>query len=591
MKRNLPKVGAVLLSIILCLCSTVSVFAAPDGENPGTTVWTPFADIINGQGQIIVTTTDVEGAASGALTATAYKFIDVSDDNTGNPAQPLYKWNAEVAKWLESSDTYKNYLVWEDDGETRVATNEVSEEYLALIDAGLDGLPVTEELNAFAGAVSAAIKVGTIDASKLPSVSETLTVSGGEDSATRTGTLDGLSSGSYLVLISGGKLVYRPTMANLTPAWKNAGDIGEGSEAGWYVASPQQLNIKASPVEVEKTVSDPKAAIGDTVTFTIGATVPVYPADATNKKFLIKDTLSKGLLYTAGTVKVYGVIGRGETAAETLFENTADSTFYTFAYSELTDDTEHTGTFTVDLTDTYSRIAGYTSIKVVYDVTITSDAVVGVAGNPNEATIEYSNDPYDDSSYTTKTTETRVYTYGLDLTKVDENDHEIKLAGAEFSVTKEGATAPMQFVKEDGNGKYHVVSAEELTAGVATVTAVITADNGKLDIRGLDVGSYKLRETKAPDGYVLLNGEITFTITDDTISPDKTAGADGIADDDKAVTDRAGYVGETIENHKGFNLPLTGGMGTVMFTVGGLVLIAGAIVLLLVANRKKSSRS
>ncbi len=588
MKRNLPQVGAVLLSVILCLCSTLSVFAAPDGE---TTVWTPFADVINGQGQIVVTTTDVEGATPGSLTATAYKFIDVSDDNTGNPAQPLYKWNTEVAKWLESNDTYKNYLVWENNGGTMVATNEVSEEYLALIDAGLDGLPVTEELNAFAGALSAAIKTGAIDASKLPSVSETLGVSGEEGSTTRTGTLGGLSSGSYLVLINGGKLVYRPTMANLTPEWKNAGDVGEGSEVGWYVASPQQLNIKASPVEVEKTVSDPKAAIGDTVTFTIGATVPVYPADATNKKFLIRDTLSKGLLYTDETVKVYGVIGTGETATETLLENTAESTFYTFTYSELTDDTEHTGTFTVDLTDAYSGIAGYTSIKVVYDVTITKDAVVGTDGNPNEATIEYANNPYDDSSYTTKTTETRVYTYGLDLAKVDEEDNAITLAGAEFSVTREGAAAPMQFVKEEVNGKYHVVSAEELAAGVVPVTNVVTADDGKLDIRGLDVGSYKLKETKAPDGYVLLNGEITFTITDDTIAPDETPGADGIADDDKAVTDRAGYVGETIENHKGFNLPLTGGMGTVMFTVGGLVLIAGAIVLLLVANRKKSSRS
>lgn len=88
----------------------------------------------------------------------------------------------------------------------------------------------------------------------------------------------------------------------------DANEIGEGSEAGWYVQSPQTLNIKAKEVDIIKTPTDPSVGIGDDAEFTISADVPVYPADAINTKFIIKDTMSKGLKYNEGSVKVYGVV-------------------------------------------------------------------------------------------------------------------------------------------------------------------------------------------------------------------------------------------------------------------------------------------
>ena len=83
---------------------------------------------------------------------------------------------------------------------------------------------------------------------------------------------------------------------------------------------------------------------------------------------------------------------------------------------------------------------------------------------------------------------------------------------------------------------------------------------------------------------------MSFTITDDKTAPDGTDGADGIADGENATAGKNGYVSATVENHEGFNLPLTGGMGTLLFTAGGIVLIALAAVLLFAANRKKSRR-
>lgn len=599
MKKNLFRIGAIALSLMLCLCGTLSVFAAA----PAGTI--PLADALVTGTTISVTTKDVEAKNDTegnpvALTATAYRFIEVNiDETTGDPAAPLYKWSSQaIAGWVAAN--FEDYAVKDTDGNVTLT---VSDNYINLVEKSDDTDAVkntkAEAMKKFAGALSAAFKSNTlaIEATKSADFA-----AAGEN---LTANIAGLNPGSYLVLISGGKKIYSPSIANLIPTWYDAdvetGDDGEPQKAGWYVKTITDLVVKAKEVDITKTVSDPKAAIGDTVTYTITADVPVYPADKINSMFVIKDTMSKGLLYTADSVKVYGVAeGVPDTllTPDTTNDGVADEgTNYTFVYTELTDGA-HTGTFTVDLTKYYDTLTAYTSIKVIYDATITADAVVGVEGNPNDATLEYSNDPYDDHSSTSKTTETKVYTYGLDLTKIEENNPETKLAGAQFEVYKvttvdeETVKTKMSFVSE-GDGKYRVALANDETGAITYVTTGSDEANGtlgKLDIRGLDVGTYELKETKAPDGYVLLNGTVSFTITDDKTAPDDKDGADGIADGENATAGKNGYVSATVENHEGFNLPLTGGMGTLLFTAGGIVLIALAAVLLFAANRKKSSR-
>lgn len=587
MKRNLTKIGALVLSIMLCLCGTLGVFAAaPEGK-------TPLSAALTGGTSISITTEDVDGKDS-TLTANAYQFITVNTDDSDLPAAPLYKWSSpSVADWVAAN--YPEYAVM--DGET--ATLEVAQAYIDLANSTTeeDKAAKDEAMKAFAGALSAAVKKGDIALD----AAGTATLTGAAETAERTGSINGLMPGSYLVLITGGEKIYSPSIANLIPEWTKANEeTGSGAiDAGWYVDTVTTLNVKSSPVTITKTPTDPTVAIGDNAEFTIVATVPQYPAGTVNTKFIIRDTLSKGLKYNEGSVKVYGVIDGSED------ELLAEDTNYTFTYTALeknaeTNPKENSGTFDVVLTgELYETVKHFESVKVVYTAKITADAVVGVEGNPNDAALEYNNDPYDDNSSTTKTTETKVYTYGLDLTKTnDKTGDELEyLAGAEFSVTKNGETTPMAFVSE-ASGAYRVAAPEEIAVeGDAniTTTTVVTAANGKLDIRGLDVGTYTIKETKAPDGYVLLSGTVDFTITDEKSGEEGTeAGPDGIAEDDNAIIDEAkgklGYVGETITNKKGFSLPLTGGMGTVLFTAGGIVLIALAAVLLFAANRKKSSR-
>ena len=154
-----------------------------------------------------------------------------------------------------------------------------------------------------------------------------------------------------------------------------------------------------------------------------------------------------------------------------------------------------------------------------------------------------------------------VYTYGFNLTKTN-------------------------------TGVYHRVT----TGGSERVATGDEGNLGKLKLRGLDTGSYRLKEIQAPEGgYVVLKNYVTFAIKDEKLANGQT-GIDGIPEDDKgenlASADGAnGYVGLTVENSKGFDLPLTGGIGTVLFTAGGIALVISAVVLLLVANRKKSRRS
>ena len=126
-------------------------------------------------------------------------------------------------------------------------------------------------------------------------------------------------------------------------------------------------------------------------------------------------------------------------------------------------------------------------------------------------------------------------------------------------------------------------------------------NKGKLTLSGLDVDTYILKETKAPAGYNLLSQPKEFTITDakdndaeQTATEEEKNTPDGIIDDEEGVADdkknSTGYISFDVINTQGFTLPTTGGMGTVLFTAGGVVLMGAGLVLLVVFLRRRRAK-
>ena len=211
----------------------------------------------------------------------------------------------------------------------------------------------------------------------------------------------------------------------------------------------------------------------------------------------------------------------------------------------------------------------------------------------NSAFAGYQTDPYDENSYIPGDGDKEyVYTYGIDLTKMDKADHSV-LAGAEFELREtDSQSAALEFV-EVSSGVYRPAKADG--TDTATVTTLKVSAGGKLQIQGIDAGTYYLRETKAPAGYVLPDKDVVIVLKDtepDGVLDNSTV---TIQESDVASVDSVTISGHTILFHllntsstdNGFVLPTTGGAGTLIFSVIGIVLMGAAVVMVVVAGKKK----
>ena len=477
-----------------------------------------------------ITVSGIEaGAKVSAYQLTTVNYVYIADQPQAVP----YTWNSNVKTWVEA-----NYSAYSN-----------PENFYKNVTSNSD------EAKVFYSALSAAIKGGTISlTAKTQTATGTASYPVTDEKLTGSVTFTGCKMGTYLILIENGYMVYTPSVINLTPEFDN-------TTKEWKLPDSMAVTVKATKPQITKTVTDETKtkdnySTKDTISFTIVADIPTYATGSLAKSYKISDALSNGLTVDKATIKVFGQKGSATPVQLT------ETTDYTLTA---------TGNTAFDIDLKYDQIKNYDKVKVTYSAKLTAGAStnVGGAGNSNTATLTYSNNPYDTTSTQTQETSNKVFAYGAEITKTDKTTGEV-LKGAEFELSSD--STKLYFVKT-ASGVYY--QANQSDAGATT--KLVVDDNGKLALYGLDEGTYSLSETKAPDGYNKSAEAKTITIKD--------ANMDGALDDEEGTT---GIYKLTFPNSSGFQLPVTGGAGTVAFVAGGIVFV-GLGVLLLVAVAKKNN--
>jgi len=385
----------------------------------------------------------------------------------------------------------------------------------------------------------------------------TATVSADASNGKYTATFTGLGYGYYVVAVPGA------TLANAKSQYATLVSVHSTKVDADIKGDLPTVDKKVQVDGTGKDATDAK--IGDTLTFTLTSTIPDMSAYDTYT-FNFKDTLSKGLTFgQVKSVKVENV---------TLTENTD--------YTVTTPTASNNNTLTVAMKDfkTKQQANAGKKITVTYTATLNENAVVGGAGNVNSAKIQYSNNPSTNGTGESEPSKVRVFTYGFTVDKYTGDqytDAATRLAGAEFTLAHKDGSA-ISFVQVSAgsataNAVYRVAKAGE--TGTTTIT---TPANGKVVFEGLKNGEYTLTETKAPAGYNKLASAIGVKVNGQNNGTDTTHATVTITynnDNNGSNYDQTASNGVIpVQNKSGAILPGTGGMGTIAFTVIGVLVIA-----------------
>ena len=538
-KNFMSRVLAVCLMLVMTLSMGMGVTAAQ--------LSTEAKDNITISG---IETTP-EGAGLG--TVNAYQVIDVNV--SGNqPQSPVYTWSDGVAQWV--SVNFRSYIDVDNSN--------------AVTDAFLDLPDDSSQLKDFVDRLANAIRYeedGNTAISLTPTEINLAEKTIEEKDGTKYITAE-FGLGAYLFLVEGGVRIYSPGFAAVYPTTDENGN--------WVTAGHAiKVDLKSAEPGIDKTVSDYTYAIGQTVTYTLEVDVPDYPDNAVDKKFIIADYLSEGLTIDSRSIRIYNYSGDEERPIGT--EITKSFVDYSFSEASVHPEEGVSPSFAKSFAGDYGILAD--KVIVQYNATVNEKAVVMVSTDTdneldNKVYLIYNNNPYTEDGYREIPDEERVYTYALQVVKTGEEGDSME--GAEFTLKLSNSEENLQFVMT-GAGEYRRPLPAE-TSGLTET--LVTNGSGVISIEGLDLGDYILTETKAPAGYELpADPETEITLADDNNADGKP---DGILNNDKDGT----YEQPVVNTKPGF-LPKTGGIGTAVFTVCGIVLMAGAVVLLVCVSRRK----
>lgn len=563
---KLKKSVSLLLAVLLLAIMAIPAFAK---STPKDT-----ANKVTANGASTATVSVATGNDGDVLKA--YKVVNATID-AGN--QLNFEFTASFKAFLAATPKYSTLTV---------------DDYCDPAKYASDSSALKELLGAFTAYVKANSTAADFESSTVSSGSADFTA---------------LTMGQYIIVGSGnnkGAYVYQTVTAEVVPFVEN----GEYKIYDAYSVTMKNTKPTTDKSIEEGTVKDgtkDTASIGDTVKFKLMGTIPTYPNGATNTTYFLADTLSNGL--TLKSEKADFVVKGYPDADETGVVLQLDRDY------KITFDGQK-----IYIDFIYGQIKQYSKVTVEYDVILNENAKVGTAeGNPNDLDLIWSNSPFDGTTYEPgnpdRPNDTNgygklsdkevIYTYALAINKFDKDETSKKLSGVVFEIHKQ----------EDC-----------LDAPIAEIT---TNANGFAGYTGLKAGVYYLKETKAFAGYKLPSKPVKIeikensaafgTVTKETeieyttdkdqakfpvqaLSKDGKAlwiedGGSGVPVTEKdplktykpayvkSITTKVseatvntgtaatGHVVLDIENTKGGFLPSTGGIGTIIFTASGAVLM------------------
>lgn len=372
-------------------------------------------------------------------------------------------------------------------------------------------------------------------ADKNIAAAKTVTVTSG------TATFADLAMGEYFIRPTNTTSVYQLMLQKIEPT----------AVSGTYEIDDVSFSAKHSEVTIKKTADKTSVTKNEKVAYTVAVDIPTYSAEATDKTIYVSDLLPDGLTIDTASINVK----IGGTAV--------DSTAYNLDTTATKDYTFKLSVSTQQYTNSWTNQGG-NKLVITYTATLNDNATTEVNDKEtNKATFDYSFYPYVENSHKQKTDTVDVTTFAIKIDKYVAGSPTTKLANAKFDLYR---TATTEETSERGTETIPHTNVQ----GIKLESDLVTDNNGSATFKKYEANNtkydYYLVETQAPNGYNILAKAVKVNFTD-------------------AEATNGVYTVE-VSNSSGITLPITGDEGIVIFTVIGIALMAGAVILFVLFHKK-----
>ncbi len=539
-------------------------------------VYTASVELVNGEQTLTLTlhnvpaaliSEDITLAISGYQTSKGYFFFDAVGDRRASQSMVGYDDSRlpVYASVLAAEDRILNI-----NKTANVAIGNDSFAKKPLSNIAFDIFPVATMDEYLSGAVT----LPDATEYQYPAIADYTLTTDENGKASMNFLHQGLPDGVYLVV----EHPHPSIVAPIEPFYLYVPSTDPATGEDLYEITIKPKNEVKGGVHIEKdviSVGNDSSTLNayEKHTWIIGSTIP--EDIATGQSYVITDTLDNRLDYLGNLVVVLEKSGDGAVLA------LGADTDYILTVNDVdsTAGTKPSDYFKLELTaNGMSKIANTIGdnsfnsymLRVYFEAQINANAEMGTE-IPNSAELSYINSV--SFEFTAKSDEPVVYTGGINLLKVDSENENLTLSGAVFELyrtaTQEevGANDPRLTEIAGVVGKVIKVSFYDNAAMQGEkASSVITGIDGKASFYGLAYGKYFLVETKAPAGYNLLGAPIELIV-------------DATSHSDENLV--------TVKNDSGVALPTTGGIGTTVFTLSGILFICLGCVLLYLKRKNE----